>query len=113
MEQFEYDGCDNCESFLKMKKNKDRVMDCTSNNFDGMIAVMSPEDSWVCKWQRISKPFCSCNCSCILTFALIMFADRFCKGVYAISVSGKLPNSITRDMKSRGIVYRSRDTSML
>lgn len=20
-----------------------------------MIAVMSPEDSWVCKWQRISK----------------------------------------------------------
>jgi transcription elongation factor SPT4 len=54
MEQFEYDGCDNCESFLKMKKNKDRVIDCTSNNFDGMIAVMSPEDSWVCKWQRIS-----------------------------------------------------------
>lgn len=55
MEQFEFDGCDNCESFLRMKKNKDRVMDCTSNNFDGMIAVMSPEDSWVCKWQRISK----------------------------------------------------------
>lgn len=55
MEQFEYDGCDNCESFLKMKKNKDRVIDCTSNNFDGMIAVMSPEDSWVCKWQRISN----------------------------------------------------------
>lgn len=57
MEQFEYDGCDNCESFLRMKKNKDRVMDCTSNNFDGMIAVMSPEDSWVCKWQRISNVF--------------------------------------------------------
>jgi transcription elongation factor SPT4 len=55
MEQFEYDGCDNCESFLRMKKNKDRVIDCTSNNFDGMIAVMSNEDSWVCKWQRISK----------------------------------------------------------
>lgn len=55
MEQFEFDGCDNCESFLRMKKNKDRVMDCTSNNFDGMIAVMSPEDSWVCKWQRISN----------------------------------------------------------
>ncbi|KAG5677354.1 hypothetical protein PVAND_007118 [Polypedilum vanderplanki] len=91
MEQFEYDGCDNCESFLKMKKNKDRVIDCTSNNFDGMIAVMSPEDSWVCKWQR---------------------TNRFCKGVYAISVSGRLPNSITREMKSRGITYRCRDTSM-
>lgn len=35
VEQFEYDGCDNCESFLRMKKNKDRVMDVTSNNFDG------------------------------------------------------------------------------
>ncbi|CRK96887.1 CLUMA_CG009950, isoform A [Clunio marinus] len=90
VEQFEIDGCDNCESFLRMKKNKDRVMDVTSNNFDGMIAVMSPEDSWVCKWQRI---------------------NRFTKGVYAISVSGRLPNSIVREMKSRGITYRSRDTS--
>lgn len=54
-DQFEYDGCDNCEEFLRMKNNKDNVYDCTSNNFDGLIAVMSPEDSWVCKWQRISE----------------------------------------------------------
>lgn len=54
-EQFEYDGCDNCEEVLPIKGNKDNVYDCTSNNFDGIISVMSPEDSWVCKWQRISK----------------------------------------------------------
>ena len=109
MEQFEYDGCDNCESFLKMKKNKDRVIDCTSNNFDGMIAVMSPEDSWVCKWQRISK----CKKIQLINIThYLMFVDRFSKGVYAISVQGRLPNSITRDMKSKGINYRSRDTSM-
>lgn len=54
-DQFEMDGCDNCEEFLRMKNNKDNVYDCTSNNFDGLIAVMSPEDSWVCKWQRISE----------------------------------------------------------
>lgn len=54
-EQFEIDGCENCEEFLRVKGNKDQVYDCTSNNFDGLIAVMSPEDSWVCKWQRISK----------------------------------------------------------
>ncbi|CAD7078396.1 unnamed protein product [Hermetia illucens] len=89
-EQFEYDGCDNCEEFLQMKNNKDQVYDCTSNNFDGIIAVMSPEDSWVTKWQRI---------------------NRFCKGIYAISVSGRLPNATIRDMKNRGIPYRSRDTS--
>lgn len=73
-----------------MKNNRENVYDCTSTNFDGMIAVMSPEDSWVCKWQRIS---------------------RFCKGVYAVSVSGQLPAGIVRDMKSRGITYKSRDTS--
>ncbi|CAH0691767.1 unnamed protein product [Spodoptera exigua] len=89
-DQFEYDGCDNCDEFLRLKNNKDNVYDCTSNNFDGMIAVMSPEDSWVCKWQRI---------------------NRFCKGVYAISVSGRLPAGVIRDMKSRGYVYRPRDTS--
>lgn len=55
IDQFEMDGCDNCEEFLRIKNNKDNVYDCTSNNFDGLIAVMSPEDSWVCKWQRISK----------------------------------------------------------
>lgn len=38
-----------------MKNSKDNVYDSTSNNFDGVIAVMSPEDSWVCKWQRISE----------------------------------------------------------
>lgn len=54
-DQFEIDGCENCEEFLRVKGNKDQVYDCTSSNFDGLIAVMSPEDSWVCKWQRISK----------------------------------------------------------
>lgn len=54
-DQFDNDGCDNCEEFLRMKNNRDIIYDCTSNNFDGLIAVMSPEDSWVCKWQRISE----------------------------------------------------------
>lgn len=42
---------------------------------------------------------------------MIGILDRFCKGVYAISVSGRLPNGVIREMKSRGIVYRPRDTS--
>ncbi|KAJ1531452.1 hypothetical protein ONE63_000131 [Megalurothrips usitatus] len=90
LDQFESDGCDNCEEFLRMKNDREKVYDCTSNNFDGMMALMSPEDSWVAKWQRI---------------------NRFTKGVYAISVAGRLPGSVIRDMKSRGVLYRSRDTS--
>jgi hypothetical protein len=37
MDQFEQDGCDNCDSFLRMKKNRDNVYDCTSSNFDGYV----------------------------------------------------------------------------
>ncbi|XP_028141991.2 transcription elongation factor SPT4-like [Diabrotica virgifera virgifera] len=89
-DQFEKEGCENCEEFLRMKNSHDNVYDCTSNNFDGMISVMCPDDSWVAKWQRIS---------------------RLSRGVYAISVSGTLPKSIIKDLKSRGINYKSRDTS--
>jgi len=89
-DQFEFDGCENCDNFLRMKHNRENVYACTSSNFDGMIAVISSEDSWVCKWQRTTG---------------------FVKGVYAISVSGKLPPGIIREMKSRGMPYRSRDVS--
>lgn len=34
-EQFEFDGCDNCEEYLHMKNNRDAVYECTSSNFDG------------------------------------------------------------------------------
>uniref|UniRef100_A0A8C4Q6A7 SPT4 homolog, DSIF elongation factor subunit n=1 Tax=Eptatretus burgeri TaxID=7764 RepID=A0A8C4Q6A7_EPTBU len=73
-----------------MKGNKDMVYDCTSSSFDGVISMMSPEDSWVAKWQRLgsSKP-----------------------GVYAISVTGRLPQGIVRELSSRRVVYKSRDTS--
>ncbi|KAK7062985.1 Transcription elongation factor SPT4 [Halocaridina rubra] len=82
LDMFEMDGCDNCDEFLHMKHNRDQVYDCTSSNFDGFIALMSPEDSWVAKWQRINR--------CV-------------RGMYAISITGRLPASVIRDMKSRGI----------
>jgi hypothetical protein len=34
-DQFEKDGCENCDDFLHMKGNRDAVYDCTSTNFDG------------------------------------------------------------------------------
>ena len=69
---------------------RDNIYDCTSSNFDGMVAACNPGDSWVCKWQRI---------------------QNFKPGIYAISVSGRLPGNIVRDMNGRGVQYRSRDTS--
>ena len=35
MEQFEFDGCDNCEKVLRLKGNRENIMNCTSPNFDG------------------------------------------------------------------------------
>ena len=90
MEQFENDGCENCDSFLHMRNNRDNVYDCTSSNFDGMIAACQMEDSWVAKWQRI---------------------DKLKPGVYAMSVSGRLPPYVIRDMTALNIAYKSRDTS--
>jgi transcription elongation factor SPT4 len=38
----------------QMRGQPERVAECTSINFDGMIAMMDPDQSWVAKWQRIS-----------------------------------------------------------
>uniref|UniRef100_A0A0M3HXM2 Transcription elongation factor SPT4 n=1 Tax=Ascaris lumbricoides TaxID=6252 RepID=A0A0M3HXM2_ASCLU len=85
LDQFEQDGCDNCERFLGMKGDEEKVSECTSSNFDGMIAVIIPEDSWVCKWQKIS---------------------RKARGMYAISVSGTLPSHIVQELKAQNIRYK-------
>ncbi|KAK4337057.1 hypothetical protein RND71_044187 [Anisodus tanguticus] len=73
-----------------LKQNRDMIYDCTSTNFDGLTAIMSPEDSWVAKWLRI---------------------NTLVPGIYAISVSGKLPPGIIRELKSRGFNYKNRDRS--
>ena len=88
---FEAAGCDNCEEFMPMKGNRERVYDCTSSNFEGMIGLMQPEESWVAKWQRISHNV---------------------KGMYAVSVSGVLPKAVQRELAQHGENYRSRDTSL-
>lgn len=61
-------GCPNCEeilqvrveimaiphshSILQLKDNPDRILSCTTASFDGVIAVIDPETSWVARWQR-------------------------------------------------------------
>ena len=35
IDQFERDGCDNCEKFLHIRNDREFVMTCTSSNFDG------------------------------------------------------------------------------
>jgi transcription elongation factor SPT4 len=36
-----------------MRGSHERVAECTSTIYDGMIAMLDPEESWVARWQRI------------------------------------------------------------
>ncbi|KAJ3137024.1 hypothetical protein HK100_000989 [Physocladia obscura] len=67
------------------------VGECTSAQFDGIIGVTQPGDSWVARWQRI---------------------DTFAKGLYAMRVSGRLPEDIIGRLEDQGFAYRPRDGSV-
>ena len=91
-DQFELNGCENCEQWLHLKGDREKVYNCTSSGFDGIISMIQPDDSWVAKWQHI------------------VGQER---GVYAISVEGKLPPSVVTDLKIKGKEYRIRNTSVI
>lgn len=41
----------------QMRGSPDRISACTTAYFDGMIAVIDPENSWVARWQRTCAYF--------------------------------------------------------
>ncbi len=90
LDQFDDEGCDNCDDIIHLKGNRERVFDCTSANFDGLIALMDPSDSWVAKWQHL---------------------DSNVRGMYAISVSGDIPEQIKRLLRDKNLQYKNRDIS--
>jgi len=49
------------------------VENCTSQVFEGVIALANPGKSWVAKWQRL---------------------EGYVRGVYATKVSGQLPDDV-------------------
>ena len=81
-DQFEKNGCENCEEYLGLRHNRDMVASCTTSNFSGMITLCQPDDSWVARWQKLSKRV---------------------RGMYAIDVSGKLPSGIVAELQSMGV----------
>ena len=54
--------------------------------------MIKPDDSWVARWQRLAGGKCK-------------------PGVYAISVSGRLPSRVVNNLQKQGIKYVSRDTT--
>jgi transcription elongation factor SPT4 len=72
-QRFRTEGCPNCDDFLHLKNDNELVDSCTSQVFEGLITLADPSKSWVAKWQRL---------------------DQYGPGVYAIKVSGQLPDEI-------------------
>ena len=86
-DQFLREGNDNVPC-LSMKGDREMVMECTSNNFDGMVAVMKPSESWAARWQGV---------------------QNFVPGCYALQVKGTLPSQHVVTLEDNGIRYRSLD----
>ncbi|KAJ5099805.1 hypothetical protein N7532_006806 [Penicillium argentinense] len=82
--KFMRDGCPNCENVLQLRGNNDAVQECTSQVFEGLIAVRDPANSWVARWQRL---------------------DNYVPGTYATMVTGSLPDYILSSLEDAGIKY--------
>lgn len=72
-QRFRDEGCPNCDDFLHLTGSQDQIEACTSQVFEGVITLSNPNRSWVAKWQRL---------------------DGYVPGLYAIKVSGQLPDEI-------------------
>ncbi|KAI3425004.1 hypothetical protein D9Q98_008385 [Chlorella vulgaris] len=86
-EQFYEEGCENCQ-YLDMENDRERVFDCTTSEFKGMVSVVDPKSSWCAKWLHLKN---------------------FVPGCYALSVQTDLPQHIEDILENRGIKWRLPD----
>lgn len=78
-EQFYDRGCPNCP-FLEMQGSRQNVLDCTSPQFRGMLAVTRPEASWAARIVEVNRGVPAC---------------------YAIQVIGELPERYADELAER------------
>ena len=48
-------GCPNCEQYLGLANSMEAIEECTSQTYEGVIALLNPTDSWVARWNRLSN----------------------------------------------------------
>jgi transcription elongation factor SPT4 len=86
LQKFLKEGCPNCEGFLSLAHSQEAVEECTSQVYEGLIALADPSQSWVAKWQRL---------------------DGYVKGVYAVKVMGTVRPSFLCPSRQCIVLQRS------
>jgi transcription elongation factor SPT4 len=64
------EGCENCPQ-LDIQGDIDRMIDCTTVGYDGMIALTTPGKSWMGRWNKLEGAVAGC---------------------YAVEVDGEIPD---------------------
>ncbi|KAJ4458202.1 hypothetical protein PAPYR_6167 [Paratrimastix pyriformis] len=81
-QQFVENGCENCEKYVHLSGDRERVLDCTTPRYQGVILLNDSNHSWVGKY---------------------LFLEGKYRGVYAIKASGILPPEVLGDLEARGV----------
>ncbi len=87
-EQFLREGNDNLPCLGSMVGDRDMVHECTSAQFDGLVEMMKPNESWAARWQGI---------------------QTYVPGCYALRVRGTLKAEHVVTLEDNGIRYRPLD----
>ncbi|XP_027338689.1 transcription elongation factor SPT4 homolog 1 isoform X2 [Abrus precatorius] len=87
-DQFRESGCENCP-FFKMEEDHERVVDCTTPNFNGFVGFYS----------FISLTFCK------ILVLLDYVAGKFVPGVYTLAVSEALPEEMQNICEDERVQY--------
>eukprot|EP00386_Alphamonas_edax_P013174 GDKI01040780.1.p1 GENE.GDKI01040780.1~~GDKI01040780.1.p1 ORF type:complete len:135 (-),score=33.79 GDKI01040780.1:23-391(-) len=75
--QFMEEGCPNCH-LIDYKGDRDKVQNCTTTNYSGLISLMQPKQSWVARYNKLTEHVPGC---------------------YAVHVSGDLPEAVQDDLR--------------
>ena len=78
-QQFFEEGCDNC-AFFQMIDDRDRVAECTTPSYSGVVSVIDPKSSWTAKWLRLGK---------------------MVPGCYALEINDDMPEGIQAEIEER------------